>query len=191
MNWFISNLSMQIEDITICLLSIVKEDYAGYADSVMSSIIMEDAMNDDKLDHVRATSSEAANKTIDQKILASIQLASNLPSNELNTLIKNLEKEWDIERILEMNASTFAFIGVVLAIFISSYWLIIPLIVLPFLFLHAIQGWCPPIPLLRGMGIRTRKEIDTEKFALKVVRGDFDGLKSEKDGVKIFDIVRK
>jgi len=47
-------------------------------------------------------------------------------------------------------------------------------IVLPFLFQHAVQGWCPPVPVFRWLGVRTRQEIDEEKYALKVLRGDFD-----------------
>jgi hypothetical protein len=45
--------------------------------------------------------------------------------------------------------------------------------VLSFLLLHSIQGWCPPVPVLRRLGVRTRREIDRELFALKVLRGDF------------------
>jgi hypothetical protein len=46
--------------------------------------------------------------------------------------------------------------------------------VLGFFAQHAIQGWCPPLPLFRKLGYRTRKEIDKEKYALKLLRGDFD-----------------
>jgi hypothetical protein len=46
--------------------------------------------------------------------------------------------------------------------------------VLPLLFYHAVQGWCPPIPLLRRLGIRTQQEIDAEKYALRLLRGDFE-----------------
>ena len=44
---------------------------------------------------------------------------------------------------------------------------------LPVLFQHAVQGWCPPIPLLRRLGIRTSREIEIERVALKILRGDF------------------
>ena len=43
-----------------------------------------------------------------------------------------------------------------------------------FLAQHSVQGWCPPMPLFRKMGVRTRQEIEREKYALKVLRGDFD-----------------
>jgi hypothetical protein len=45
-----------------------------------------------------------------------------------------------------------------------------------FLFQHAIQGWCPPVPILRRMGFRTAHEIEQERNALKAIRGDFEGI---------------
>lgn len=45
-----------------------------------------------------------------------------------------------------------------------------------FLAEHSIQGWCPPVLVFRNLGFRIRKEIDPEKYALKLMRGDFDGI---------------
>ena len=84
-----------------------------------------------------------------------------------------------MERLLETNASAIAFTGLLLGVAHSKRWLIVPGIVLPFLFQHAVQGWCPPVPLFRRLGVRTRKEIDREKYALKVLRGDFDKVESQ------------
>lgn len=47
---------------------------------------------------------------------------------------------------------------------------------------HAIQGWCPPLPILRKLNIRTSKEIEQEKYALKIIHGDFDDLKNVSAG---------
>jgi hypothetical protein len=41
---------------------------------------------------------------------------------------------------------------------------------------HALQGWCPPLPLLRRLGVRTQQEIERERYALKALRGDFDAV---------------
>ena len=49
-------------------------------------------------------------------------------------------------------------------------------VVLSFLVQHAVHGWCPPLAALRRMGVRTRREIDEERYALKALRGDFSGL---------------
>ena len=53
-------------------------------------------------------------------------------------------------------------------------FLILPGLVSAFLLQHAVQGWCPPVPMFRRMGFRTQSEIDEERYALKALRGDFD-----------------
>jgi DnaJ-domain-containing protein 1 len=35
--------------------------------------------------------------------------------------------------------------------------------------------WCPSLSALRRLGIRSRQEIDEEKYALRTLRGDFWG----------------
>lgn len=42
--------------------------------------------------------------------------------------------------------------------------------------MHALQGWCPPLPVFRCYGFRTAAEIDYERYALKAIRGDFEGI---------------
>jgi hypothetical protein len=53
---------------------------------------------------------------------------------------------------------------------------ILPAVVAGFLLQHAVQGWCPPVPVFRRLGIRTAREIDLERYGLKAIRGDFNGL---------------
>lgn len=38
---------------------------------------------------------------------------------------------------------------------------------------------CPPILILRRVGFRTQPEISEERYALKALRGDFQGLKDD------------
>ena len=66
-----------------------------------------------------------------------------------------------------------AFAGVALGWSGDRRWLLLPALVTGFLFQHAIQGWCPPVPVLRRLGFRTADEINQERFALKAIRGDF------------------
>ena len=95
--------------------------------------------------------------------------------DQLTSRILELEREWDVERVLETNASILAFSGVALGFAKSRRWLVAPAVVLGFLLQHALQG-CPPMAVFRRMGVRTRQEIDGEKQALKALRGDFDDL---------------
>lgn len=90
--------------------------------------------------------------------------------------LEELAHEWDIERTLEANAATLALTGAVLGLFGFRKTLILPVMVTGFLLQHALQGWCPPLPLFRRLGIRTASEIDEERYALKALRGDFRGI---------------
>jgi hypothetical protein len=90
--------------------------------------------------------------------------------------LAELDHEWDIERTLEANASSLVLAGVVLGATVDRRWLILPGVVAAFLLQHAVQGWCPPLPIFRRMGIRTQPEIDEERYALKALRGDFRNL---------------
>lgn len=83
--------------------------------------------------------------------------------------LQQLDKEWDIERILEANASTLIVAGSTLGFFLSKKFFAIPLVVGAFLWQHAIQGWCPPLPVLRRLGCRTTSEIQEERSALEKI----------------------
>src|SRR5947209_18208108 len=131
-----------------------------------------------KQDRVQAHTATYVNRAIEREAARRLIRAAGQSPTTLTRRINELEEEWDIERWLEMNASALAFSGVVLGILVNKKFFAIPCIVLPFLFQHAIQGWCPPIPILRRRGVRTRREIDAEKYALKALRGDFSHVKT-------------
>lgn len=87
--------------------------------------------------------------------------------------LEELDREWDIERVLETNAATVTLIGVGLGTFGDRRFYLLPAVVGAFLLQHAVQGWCPPVPIFRRLGFRTASEIDEERYALKALRGDF------------------
>jgi hypothetical protein len=124
-------------------------------------------------DRVRKHTSSSVNQKIDEKMLNTIRVYAHQSEDEISEHIRELEQEWDTERVLEANASVLAFTGLMLGIFIHQNWFWVPGIVLPFLFQHAVQGWCPPLPVIRRLGVRTPHEIDQEKYVLKMLRGDF------------------
>lgn len=124
-------------------------------------------------DRVRANTSQQALKNIDRAIQEKVLYYSTQPREVISRRIAELDREWDIERWLEANASSLALFGLFMGVAKSRKYLLLSAGVLGFLLTHAIQGWCPPVPVLRALGIRTRSEIDREKFALKVIRGDF------------------
>ena len=131
-------------------------------------------------ERVTHSTSDAVNRAIQADIRDSVRWHADHPE-QIPSRLRELDAEWDIERTLEANASTLAFTGVVLGATVDRRWLALPAIVTAFLFQHAVQGWCPPLPILRRMGFRTAREIDTERTALKALRGDFARLESSHD----------
>jgi hypothetical protein len=92
---------------------------------------------------------------------------------EIDQRLRELDEEWDIERVLATGSSTLTLTGLVLGIGVSRKWLLLSLAVQGFFMQHALQGWCPPLPLFRRLGVRTQFEIERERYALKALRGDF------------------
>lgn len=127
----------------------------------------------DEMDRVRRHTTDEARAKIDDTTRRNIRRFSSEPA-QLHRRLAALEQEWDVERTLEANASTLALTGAVLGTTVSKKWFWLTGGVLGFLFQHATSGWCPPLPILRKLGVRTRSEIDREKYALKSLRGDFD-----------------
>jgi hypothetical protein len=94
----------------------------------------------------------------------------------IDSRLAELDREWDIERTLEANAATVSLIGLGLGFVVHRRFLVLPVIVAGFLLQHALQGWCPPLPIFRRFGVRTQTEIDDERCALKAARGDFQDI---------------
>lgn len=129
-------------------------------------------------DRVRRHTSPEVAEVIDARTRKNIRAYAGHPS-EIGGRISMLEREWDVERVLETNASTLALTGAVLGTWVGKKWFWLTGGVLAFLFQHAMSGWCPPLPFIRKIGVRTQSEIDREKYALKAIRGDFDEASSK------------
>lgn len=130
-------------------------------------------------DRVRANTPPEINQAIDTEIAATVRFYAGKTDYEITKRIKELDLEWDIERYLEANAAIFTFIGAALGLKKNQNWFVLPLIVSIFLLQHAVQGWCPPLSIFRRLGIRTRHEIEVEKYAMKALRGDFDEISTQ------------
>lgn len=133
-------------------------------------------------DRVRRNTDAEINARIDRQIERNVLYFAQHP-REIGRRLKDLDAEWDIERALEANAATVGFLGTMLAARRGSRFLLLPAAVMGFLLQHAVQGWCPPLSILRRLGFRTAKEIERERNALKALRGDYANLPREGDAV--------
>lgn len=125
-------------------------------------------------DRVRASSHEGANARIDQQTRHCLEHHASSGREAIGRHIDMVEREWDVERYLQTNAGLLSLAGIVLGAAVDRRFLLLPATVFSFLLQHATQGWCPPLPVFRRMGVRTRREINREKYALKGLRGDFE-----------------
>lgn len=121
---------------------------------------------------VERNTADSINQQIRQRMEENVAYFAAHP-HEIEQRLHELDHEWDIERTLEANASALSLTGVALGAFVDKRWLLLPAAVTGFLLQHALQGWCPPVIFFRRRGIRTAKEIDQERYALKALRGDF------------------
>lgn len=126
------------------------------------------------VDRVRLHTSVSANERIRRQTEQNITRLRHAGPHAIERRLDELDAEWDIERVLETNAASAVLIGTGLGASVNRRWFALPAIVGAFLLQHAVQGWCPPLPVFRRLGFRTAAEIDRERYALKALRGDFD-----------------
>ena len=125
---------------------------------------------------------EHVNDKIRRRTEANVARYAHASPDEIGRRLAELDREWDIERTLETNAASLSLVGLTLGATVDRKWFLLPGAIAAFLLQHAVQGWCPPIPILRRMGIRTATEIDEERYALKALRGDFRDVPVNGDG---------
>jgi hypothetical protein len=153
----------------------------------MSDTDIIDLFATDSADRVRAHTATAVQAQLDRDLVDRIRhLAQQDDGSEggraaLTRRLEEVEQESDMERTLQANAATLALTGTILATLHSRRWLIVPGIVTSFLLQHALQGWCPPVALFRRLGVRTAREIATERYAVKALRGDFSAVTNQGD----------
>jgi hypothetical protein len=125
------------------------------------------------VDRVPEHTAEHINELIHHEMQERVARLAAAGPGAIDRRLKELDREWDIERTLETNAATLSAVGAALALFVHRRFAILPLVVGGFLVQHAVQGWCPPLPIFRRYGVRTQSEIEQERYALKAIRGDF------------------
>jgi hypothetical protein len=125
------------------------------------------------VDRVPINTADIYNERIRQDAERRVAQCARLGRAAIDQRLQELDEEWDVERTLEANAASVVMITSTLGLLVDRRFFMFPIAVGGFLLLHAMQGWCPPLPVLRSMGVRTESEIDEERYALKALRGDF------------------
>jgi hypothetical protein len=121
-------------------------------------------------DRIRRASAHQVNQQIDRQTDANILHYANAMPEVIDERIEELDREWDVERMLTVNGASVALAGLILGATRDKKWLIVPGIVLPLLLNLNLRGWAPALPVLRHLGMRSRSEINRERAALLASR---------------------
>lgn len=121
-----------------------------------------------------------AQQRIDHQTQANISYYRRAGVAAIDNRLQELDREWDFERLLFANAGFASLMGVLLGATVNRKFFALPGIIGAFLLQHAVQGWCPSLPVYRGLGIRTAYEIDEERYALLEARNASGSCEIEK-----------
>jgi hypothetical protein len=119
---------------------------------------------------VSANTNGQVNRRIQEETEARVAGLAKLGSAHIEKRLRELDREWDVERCIETVAPSLTLLGLAAGFFRARRWFLVPIAVQSFLLQHAVQGWCPPLPVLRNLGIRTVQEIEHERNALLALR---------------------
>lgn len=117
--------------------------------------------------------------TLDEKTKENIKKYVDQGKEAIDNRIQELEGSWDAERALQLNIALLVLGSFLLYNNHNKRWMILSVVVTAFLAQNALQGSCAPLRFLKIFGMRSRKEIDRERFALKALRGDFENIKND------------
>lgn len=134
---------------------------------------MSDTILPGTAERVPRQTAAAVNRRIRREAEERVAAAAAGGPSAIERRLRELDREWDVERTLEANAAAISLGGLALGVLKDRLFLALPALVAGFLLQHALQGWCPPLPVFRRLGVRTQREIDTERAALLALRGDF------------------
>jgi hypothetical protein len=129
------------------------------------------------VDRSRANTWPPVNAAIDREAQVRIeQLAAAGAPEHISERLEQLNHEWDLDRVLEAEASLMGLLTLGLAVTLDRRLVALPAVIAAVVLVHGVHGWYPLLPVFRRMKIRTGSEIDRERYALKALRGDFLGI---------------
>ena len=110
-----------------------------------------------------------------RRTVESIATTMNGGPRAIEARLTELDEEWDAESVLQASAGALILLGTGLAVS-DRRWLALPALLGALFMENARSRRFMPHSLFRSMGLRTRRQIDHERYALKAARGDFDAL---------------
>lgn len=133
---------------------------------------------DHSADRARRHTARSVLRRIDDDTVHHLAAVAAQPA-QAQARLDELDREWDLDRTIEAEAAAVGLAGLALGVFVRPAFLAVPAAVGAGVFLYGAFGLYPLLPLFRRLGIRTAREIQRERYAVKALRGDFADLPHE------------
>lgn len=134
-------------------------------------------------DRVRIHTAEAVLQRIDDRTVRNVTDLADADPGMISRRLEELDREWDSDRVVEAEAAATGLAGLALGTLVAPAFLGLTAVVAGAVFVHAVSGFHPLLPVFRRLGIRTGREIARERYALKALRGDFVALGARPEAV--------
>lgn len=121
---------------------------------------------------VERNTSPGVNQQFEERLRDNLTPYLNADRAAIDRRLAELDKEWNIERFIETEAPLMIGLGIALGLTRGRKWFGLSAMAASMVILHGTQGWYPLLPIFRRIGVRTQNEIEEERNALRVLRGD-------------------
>jgi hypothetical protein len=118
-------------------------------------------------DRTRKRSFASSNARIDRRTEQRVRDATEAGREAIEERLAALDREWDVDRVLFAMFPVVGSIALTLGTRRDRRFLHLLRFQMAVLLGHALTGWCPPVVLLRRLGVRTIQEIDAERSVLR------------------------
>ncbi len=123
-------------------------------------------------ERVEQNTSPAQQHQFEQQLRANISQYMNADKPALDKRLAELDREWNVERMIELEAPVMIGLGALLGMTLNRKWFGLSVFAASMVITHNTQGWYPLLRLFQNVGFRSQKLIEEERSALRVLRGD-------------------
>lgn len=132
------------------------------------------------IEKVERTTAPQLNEKFEAQAQESVSKYIGADRDTIDQRLQELESEWNVERMIEVEAPSMIGLGIALGLTHDKKWFALSAMAAGMVILHNLQGWYPMLPLLRRLGLRAQSEIDREYMALRVLRGDHEAFEQHR-----------
>lgn len=109
----------------------------------------------------------------ESRIRDNVRYYSTLGPEAVSERIRQLDREAEAECTVVSVLSGLGAFGLLMGLLGGRTFRLLAWISLPLLFAFSMGKWAPDAGVISRWGLRSRKEIEEERYALKALRGDF------------------